>query len=91
MTDFADMTPSRLSAFLHVRGLGELGTLVQRRFQTLEFMVQECHRLQEQIKELESLLPDDVKERRRLEQEERAAAARNRGSGIRRAPAESDG
>lgn len=91
MSDFADMEPGRLSAFLHVRGLGDLGTLVQRRFQALEHMTKTCHDLREQIKELESLLPDDVRERRRQEQEEYAANLRNGGGGLRRAPAESDG
>lgn len=91
MSGFADMEPGRVAAFLHVRGLGDLGALVQRRFQMLEHMVQKCHSLEQQIKELESLLPDDVRERRRQEQEEYAANLRNGGGGLRRAPAESDG
>lgn len=91
MSGFDDMTPGRLAAFLHMRGLGDLGSLVQRRFQALEHVVQKCHDLEQQIKELESLLPDDVRERRRQEQEEYAAALRNGGGGLRRAPAESDG
>ena len=91
MSDFANMEPGRLAAFLHMRGLGELGELVQRRFQALEHMVWKCYDLEQQIRELESLLPDDVRERRRQEQEEYGAALRNSGGGLRRAPAESDG
>lgn len=91
MSDFANMEPGRLAAFLHMRGLGELGELVQRRFQLLEYTVQRCYDLQLEIAELEKLLPDDVREQRRQAQEEYVASLRNSGGGLRRAPAESDG
>ena len=91
MSDFANMEPGRLAAFLHMRGLGDLGELVKRRFQALEHMVQKCHDLQMEIRELQTLIPDDVWQARQQAQEEYAASLRNGGGGLRRAPAESDG
>jgi len=84
-------SPSRVSAILFSRGLGELGDELKRRLQYLEYLQELALNQQAKIQELESLLPDDVKEQRRQEQEERAAAARGSGGGFRRAPAESDG
>lgn len=85
------LSPSQVAAKMYMHGLGDLGEYVKRRLQALEYAQKMCMQQEQQIKELESLLPDDVRERRRQEQEEYAAALRNGGGGLRRAPAESDG
>ena len=83
-------SPSRVAAILASRGMEDLGAEMQRRLQYSDYLAQQVAYLREDIKELEALLPDDVREARRQEVEA-SAWRNNRGGGGRRAPAESDG
>ena len=86
----SNTSPSKVAAILANRGMEDLGAEMQRRLQHAEYLAQQVAYLREDIKELESLLPDDIREARGREREA-SAWRNNRGGGGRRAPAESDG
>lgn len=86
----SNTSPSRVAAILANRGMEDLGAEMQRRLQHADYLAQRVVQLQEDMKELEKLLPDDVWNERELQRQE-AVAARTRYAGGRRAPAESDG
>ena len=83
-------SPSRVAAILASRGMEDLGAEMQRRLQYADTLARDVMYLREEIKELESLLPDDIREARDRAREA-SAWRNNRGGGGRRAPAESDG
>ena len=85
------MTPSQVNSLLYNRGLPEVGEWLQRRLQHVNYLEDRVDQLKQQVLELEKLLPDDVKEDRKRQKRERAAASRASYGGGRRAPPESDG
>ena len=87
----SDTSASRIATMLWHRGLGELGEEIQRRLQHADYLAETVIQLRQQVKELEQLLPDEVKEDRKRQQHEHAAAVRESYGGGNRAPAESDG
>ena len=85
------MTPSEVNSLLWQRGLPDVGEWLQRRLQHVDYLEDRVDELRRQVLELEKLLPDHVKEDRKRQQEERAAASRASYGTGRRAPPESDG
>ena len=85
------MTPSEVNSLLWKRGLPDVGEWLQRRLQHVNYLEDRLDQLKQQVAELEKLLPDDVKEDRKRQKQERAAASRASYGGGRRAPPESDG
>jgi hypothetical protein len=84
-------SPSRVAAILASRGMEDLGAEMQRRLQYADTLARDLMYLREEIKELESLLPHDIREARKQDRGGAAAARRASHAGGRRAPAESDG
>ena len=85
------MTPNEVNSLLWKRGLPEVGEWLQRRLQYVNYLEDRVDQLKLQVLELQQLLPDEIKEEGKRQQEERAAASRASYGGVRRAPPESDG
>lgn len=85
------MTNDEIVRALGRTGMHELTAEVRRKFFAMSYLRTEVWRLEARIKELEALLPDDVRERMAAEREAYAEQLRNGATGPRRAPADADG
>ncbi len=79
-----NMTPGQIRWKLHSYGLAELGEYLQIRLDQLDYMVRKCHDQQQTIKELEALLPADVRAARDAERNAETEAGRFTGVGFKR-------
>ena len=85
------MTPSQVNNLMWQYGMADVGEWLQRRLQHVNYLEDRVDALKQQVAELEQLLPDDVKQDRKRQKREQAAALRASYGGGRRAPPESDG